>query len=212
MGRDKALVPFAGRPLIARALATLRQAGLDPAIAGARTTLEDYAPVIPDSVPASTAVSGPLAGVCAALASTTAPWCIFLPIDLPLLPASLLDCLLHRAQLCGAPITLASVNGFSQTFPAVLDSTILPLLQAELESGRNGCFAVFRSAAAALSRPLSIVPAEFLVQSGQVAHPAALPAFCWFLNVNTPADLSRAEALVMRHGVREVASDCVSLN
>lgn len=80
MGRDKALVPFAGRPLIARALATLREAGFDPVIAGARTALartalESYAAVIPD--PASAAVSGPLAGICAAMASTTARRCVF---------------------------------------------------------------------------------------------------------------------------------------
>jgi molybdenum cofactor guanylyltransferase len=206
MGRDKALVAFAGQPLIARALTTLREAGLDPAIAGARTALESYAAVIPDPVAAAAAVSGPLAGICAAMASTTARWCVFLPVDLPLLPASLLICLVRRAQLTGAPITLVSVNGFAQTFPAVLDRAVLPLLQAELEAGRNGCFAAFREATSSLNRALSIVPAEFLVQSGQVVHPAALLAFRWFLNVNTQADLGRAEALIARHG----ALDCVS--
>lgn len=211
MGRDKALVPFAGWPLIVRALATLREAGCDPAIAGARTALaqtalESYAAVIPDPAPASAAVSGPLAGICTAMASTTAQLCVFLPVDLPLLPASLLVCLFRRAQLIDAPITLVSVNGFAQTFPAVLDRAVLPLLQAEIDAGRNGCFAAFRAAASSLGRPLSIVPAEFLVLSGQAAHPASLPAFCWFLNVNTPGDLGRAETLIARHG----ALDCVS--
>jgi molybdenum cofactor guanylyltransferase len=208
MGRDKALVPLAGKPLITRALATLREAGLEPAIAGARTSLESYAPVIPDPVPASAAVAGPLSGICAAMASTTARWRVFLPIDLPLLPASLLVSLVRSAQLTGAPITLASVNGFAQTFPAVFDRSVLPLLHAELDSGRNGCFAAFRAAASSLNRTLSVVPAEFLVQSGQAVHPAALPPFCWFLNVNTPADLRRAEMLIARHG----APDCVSWN
>lgn len=208
MGRDKALVPFAGQPLIVRALATLREARLAPAIAGARAALEGYAPVIPDPVPSSAAVSGPLAGICAALASTTARWCIFLPVDLPLLPASLLAYLIRRAQLTSAPITLASVSGFAQTFPAVIDRSLLPLLQAELDSGRNGCFASFRAAASVFSRPLSIVPVEFLVQSGHVARPASLPPFRWFLNVNAPDDLRRAEALIARQG----ESDCVSWN
>jgi molybdenum cofactor guanylyltransferase len=208
MGRDKALVPFAGQPLIVRSLATLREARLDSAIAGARAALEGYAPVIPDPVPAAAAASGPLAGICAALASTTARRCIFLPIDLPLLPASLLAYLIRRAQLTGAPITLASVSGFAQTFPAVIDCFLLPLLQAELDSGRNGCFAAFRAAASVLSRPLSIVPVEFLAQSGHVAHPASLPPFRWFLNVNAPDDLRRAETLITRQG----KSDCVSWN
>ncbi len=196
MGRDKALVPFAGQPLIVRALATLRCAGFNPAIAGARTSLESYAPVIHDL--AANAGSGPLAGICAALDSTTARWSVFLPVDLPLLPASLLVWLVRRAQLTGEPISLVSVNGFRQTFPAVLDRSVLPLLQAELKSGRKGCLAAFRSASSALGRRLLAVPAEFLVQSGHVAHPAALLPFRWFLNVNTPADLHRAEALLSR--------------
>ncbi len=216
MGSDKALVPFAGQPLIARALATLREAGLEHAIAGARAQLESYAPVIPDpaSAPTSapTSAQGPLAGVCAALASSTARWCVFMPVDLPLLPATLLLYLLRHAQLTGAPVTLASVNSFAQTFPAVINRAVLPLLQSELHAGRNGCFAAFRAASSALNQPLSIVPAELLVQSGHVAHPAALPPFCWFLNVNTPGDLRRAEALLMRHGARRGASDCVSWN
>jgi molybdenum cofactor guanylyltransferase len=205
MGRDKALVAFAGQPLVVHALATIREAGFDAAIAGARTPLEGYAPVIPDPVPASAAVAGPLAGICTALATTTAGWSVFLPVDLPLLPASLLDCLVRHAQLTGAPITLASVNGFAQTFPAVLHHAVLSPLQAELDAGRNGCFAAFRAAASTLNQPLSIVPAEFLVQCGQAIHPAALPPFCWFLNVNTPAELRRAEMLLMRRGAHQAA-------
>jgi molybdopterin-guanine dinucleotide biosynthesis protein A len=39
MGEDKAPVKFAGRPLLERALAILRQAGQEARIAGARTSL-----------------------------------------------------------------------------------------------------------------------------------------------------------------------------
>ena len=52
MGSDKALLPFAGKPLIARAVATLHEAGLPGLIAGAassvRKPLAAYAPIVDD--------------------------------------------------------------------------------------------------------------------------------------------------------------------
>jgi molybdopterin-guanine dinucleotide biosynthesis protein A len=188
MGQDKALLPFAGQPLVVRALAILRQAGLPASIGGARSELASFAPVVEDAESGR----GPLSGVCAALASTSARHAVFLPVDLPLLPASLLRVLLHHARITGRAVTVPSVNGFAQTFPAVLDRAILPLLQAELAAGRLGCFAAFQAAAAALNQPVSKVAVEFLVQSGQVDHPSALPPVRWLLNVNTPADLELA--------------------
>ena len=190
MGRDKALLSFAGRPLLECALSTLRHAGLEPRIAGARSALDAFAPVVADPEPGL----GPLSGICAALASTSAPQAVFLPVDLPLLPPSLIAFLLHHAQLAGSAVTVASVSGFTQTFPAVLGRAALPALQNELKSGRRGCFAAFRAAASSLNRPISAVPVEYLAQWGGVVHPDGLPAACWFQNVNTPEDLRRAEA------------------
>jgi molybdenum cofactor guanylyltransferase len=167
MGRDKALLPFAGQPLIARALATVREAGLPAAIAGARSNLTQFAP-------------------------NTARHAVFIPVDLPLLPASLLRFLLHHARITGRAITVPAINGFAQTFPAIVDRAVLPVLQDELAAGHLGCFAAFRSAAAAANQQISAVPVELLVQSGHIEHRAGLPPAHWFLNVNTPADLERA--------------------
>jgi molybdenum cofactor guanylyltransferase len=191
MGTDKALVSLAGRPLIEHSLAILREAGLDASIAGARVSLANIAPVVADSAPGR----GPLAGVCAALASTSAQRAVLLSVDLPLIPASLISYLLHHARITGAAVTLASANGFPQTFPAVISRGALPRLSAELEAGRTGCFSAFQSASVGLERPLSVLPVEYLAQAGQAVHPAGLPAALWFLNVNTPADLERAERL-----------------
>lgn len=193
MGQDKALAAFAGEPLIAHALRILGDAGLEAAIAGARSPLQAYAHVVEDSWPDL----GPLAGICAALRWARARWCVFVPVDLPLLPASLLESLLRHAQIAGSAVTLPAINGFVQTFPAVLDRAVLPSLNAELEAGRRGCFSAFQAAAARLHRPIAVLPVELLVQSGQAAHPAGLPAFRWFLNVNTPADLRLGEVLFL---------------
>lgn len=192
MGRDKALLEFAGEPLIARALATLGQAGLRAQIVGARVALDSFAPVIQDEKPGL----GPLSGLVAALAGLKEPcrWAVFLPVDLPLLPASLIQYLLRHAQVTEQAITVASVSGFAQTFPAVVDGGALPALRTELEAGRRGCYAAFGAAAAHLGQAVDAVAVELLAQAGQAGE-GGLPAQRWFLNVNTPADLERAESL-----------------
>jgi molybdenum cofactor guanylyltransferase len=201
MGTDKALVEFRARPLIAHAIDLVRAAGLPVIIAGARSPLTSFAPVIPDS----RADSGPLEGICAALESLKvgstheavpeAPRAVFFPVDLPFLPPSLLLYLLYHARITGLAVTLPSVNGFPQTFPVVLSLDALPVLEQELSRGHCGCFAAFQAAAAALGGPISILPVEVLVQSRKISHPAALPVARWFLNVNAPGDLRRASII-----------------
>jgi molybdopterin-guanine dinucleotide biosynthesis protein A len=196
MGADKALIQLDGQALVVRALNTVREAGLTASIAGARSSLTNYAPVIEDCG------QGPLSGICAALASSSAQYAVFLPVDLPLLPASLLMFLLRHAQVTGAAVTVPSVNGFAQTFPAVVDRASLGTLQSSLTEGDGGCFTAFRAAAVQLDMPFSVVAVELLAQCGQVNHPDSLPASLWFLNVNTPQDLERAQTLLeTRHQV-----------
>jgi molybdopterin-guanine dinucleotide biosynthesis protein A len=117
---------------------------------------------------------------------------VFIPVDLPLLPASLLEYLLKDALVTCSAVTLVSVNGFAQTFPVVLRREVLPILQAELEARQGGCFSSFHTASRALGQSVRAIPVEALVQSGQVDHERGLPPFQWFLNVNAPADLERA--------------------
>ena len=193
MGKDKALVEFAGRPLVVRAVGILEQAGLVTSIAGTRSQLGQFAPVVDDLGP--NAGQGPLSGICSALAACSAQYAVFLPVDLPLMTASLIVYLLFHARVSGALVTIPVVNGFAQTFPAVVDRASLPVLQARLDAGDRGCFSAFQAVAAKSGRPLSVVPVEMLAQSGQVSHSLGLPASLWFLNVNSEKDLARAEAL-----------------
>lgn len=189
MGRDKALVQLDGQPLVAHAISCLRQAGLAVSIAGGKKSLTAFAPLLEDPQGGL----GPLSGICAALESTRSRLAVFLPVDLPMMPASLVRALLQHAAAARRAVTLASLNGFALTFPAVLDRLALPTLQSELASGRGGCLAAFRAAAAKLGESLSVLSVEMLVQTGQVADPAGHPPVRWFLNVNTEQDLRRAE-------------------
>jgi molybdopterin-guanine dinucleotide biosynthesis protein A len=189
MGADKSLVLLNGRPLVAHALGIFGQAGLAASVAGGQPRLSAFASLVEDNRPGL----GPLSGICAALASTSAQCAVFLTVDLPLLPASLVVCLLRHARITGRAITLSSVNGFAQTFPAVVNRAALRMLERELESSRGGCYSGFKAAAASLGEPAIVLPVESLIQCGQVAHPLELPAARWFLNVNTAEDLRRAE-------------------
>jgi molybdopterin-guanine dinucleotide biosynthesis protein A len=195
MGQDKALLLFAGRPLVEHALSILHQAGLPASIAGARpsarTALEAFAPVVEDAEPGL----GPLAGICAALAATSARYAVFLPVDLPLLPPALIAFLLHHTRITRQAVTVPSVAGFDQTFPVVLDRALLPALKAALDARNGRCLSAFDAAAASQGQTISAVEVEFLAQSGQVTHPLGLPPVRWFLNLNSPGDVEQAEAL-----------------
>lgn len=193
MGRDKALLTFKGTPLIRHALGILRAAGLDAAIAGAHVDLSAFAPIIPDVSPGL----GPLSGICSALAISAARYAVFLPVDLPLIPAALIVYLLRHAAITKSAFTAVSVAGFVQTFPAVIVRDAAATLNSRLHSSDRNCLAAFHAASRALSQPVSVLPVEWLLQAGQISHALALPAFQWFLNVNTPNDLVRAESLVL---------------
>lgn len=189
MGRDKALTELQGESLIVHALRLLRGAGLPAAIAGAKSDLHSYGPVLED------AGAGPLGGICAALASTQAAYSVFVSVDMPLLPVALVSVMVEDARLTDAAVVVASVHGFAETFPAVVSRELLPVLQMELQKGNDGCFSALRAAAETMSKPFRVLAVENLVQCGRLDD---LPLFSadWFLNVNRPCDLERAESLL----------------
>jgi molybdenum cofactor guanylyltransferase len=211
MGRDKALVELAGRPLIVWALDALRQtnpdvlcgAGLQVRIAGARSHLGSFAEMIPDREEDS----GPLGGICTALAATEAKLAVFLPVDLPLVPPELIAYLAWDATMTGCMVTLASVNSYPQVFPAVVRRNALAVLENELHNGVAGCFAGFQATAASAGEPLRMIAAESLAQTGHVEHLLGVPPARWFHNVNSPGELARAEKWLDR----VIAQDRVSL-
>jgi molybdenum cofactor guanylyltransferase len=193
MGSDKAKLELAGEPLVVRALDILRNAGLQPAIAGSRSSLSEYAPVIEDAAYAQG--MGPLSGICAALRSTTARFAAFFPVDQPFMQPSLIAFMMSYARLTESLITVAAVSGYTQTFPAVIDRKAMHFLEGQLRSRKRGCLSAFELAAEAHAQRLAILRTELLVQSGHISHPASLPSAFWFLNLNSPHDFMRAEKL-----------------
>jgi molybdopterin-guanine dinucleotide biosynthesis protein A len=198
MGTDKALVQFHGRPLLEIALATLQAAGLPARIAGRRTPLSSLNPAIPDQIPDVIPESGPLGGIHAALSASTARWNLFLPVDMPLMPASLLRALLDRATLTAAPITALRLNGRLEPLPVVLDRAILPHLAGLLTQGQRACRIAWQSIPESFGAALDAPAVETLRAICHCVDPHGLPPVHWFQSANTPADLALLHRLTTR--------------
>jgi len=179
-------VLFNNVPLIQHALQILAAASLPAQIAGSRISLAKFAEEIPDTFPES----GPLGGIHAGLAASRSDWNLFLPVDLPLMPASLLALLLQRAELTGAPVAVAKLNGRIEPFPVVLHRSTLPQIAHLLQSGQTACHVAWQTIPPALNAQLDAIAVENLVQCGQCSHPLGLPPFFWFQSANTPAELA----------------------
>lgn len=190
MGSDKALALFAGRPLIAVVVETLAAAGLSAQIAGSRSPLAAYAPEIPDTWKSNSGSAGPLAGIQAALSVSQSEWNVFVTVDCPLIPASLLRCLIDRAILTRSPVTVASLNGRLEPFPVVLHRNSLRVIEAMLENGERACQAAWRAICSEQDKSMQLVAVENLIQCEQLCHPLCLPPACWFQSANTPDELN----------------------
>jgi molybdopterin-guanine dinucleotide biosynthesis protein A len=93
MGADKAFAMLNGRTLLERALDLARAVTVDVAIVGAASKFNQYAPVVEDVFPNC----GPLAGIHAALQSSTTDLNLILAVDVPFITTELLGYLLSQA-------------------------------------------------------------------------------------------------------------------
>lgn len=185
MGRDKALLDFGGRPLIEHAVALLRGIGFDPRICGSRPDLARFASIVPDNHPGC----GPLAGIEAALSASGSDLNLFLPVDLPLLPAAFLRWMVERATNTNAAATLPLFGGRPQPLCAVYSRRLLRGIHAALAAGSLKMITAIETAAAALGEPIDAFHVESvaaaLIPETWPPHP---PVQDWFRNINTPAD------------------------
>ncbi len=186
MGADKALELCAGKRLIQIALSALAEVDVTARIAGSRTSLSAFAVEIPDIFPNA----GPMGGILSGLTASASALSLFLPVDLPLMPASLLANLLMRARITGAPVTATSLNGRLEPFPVVLHRSVLGPLTRLLQSGQTACHRAWQTIPAELESVADIVSVEILTQAGQCQHPLGLPPAIWFHSANTPSDLA----------------------
>jgi molybdenum cofactor guanylyltransferase len=169
MGQDKALMRVGGRTLLEQALEKLPGAR----IAGARSDLSAFASVIPDIHPDC----GPLSGIEAALAASHSTFNVFLPVDMPLLPATFLTWMLQRAQITGSLATIPRINGQPQPLCAVYQRDLLPSISSALSRGDYKVMPAVGQA--------DLFDVEMLAST---SLEIATPVYRWFHNCNTPED------------------------
>ena len=178
MGRDKALIPLAGRPLIAHVLE--RAAPLGDEVLVTTNSPGDYAflglRLVADERPGA----GALAGLQTALRAALHEVVLVLACDLPFLSVPLLEHMLRLAPQADAVIP----RWHSELEPlhAVYRRACLPAIDLALAEGRQ--------------RMISFLPAirATIIEEDQVA--VFDPLGLTFFNINTPDDLQTAERIL----------------
>ncbi|PYQ00726.1 MAG: molybdenum cofactor guanylyltransferase [Acidobacteria bacterium] len=131
MGRDKALLPWAGTTLLEHALARLRAVcGEVQILAGAEARYTGHGAVVQLDIVRD---AGPLGGVHAGLLSLDVALGVFLGVDTPLVPSALLGALLAQAE--GFDAVVPVVGGWPEPLCAVYRATCLDAVQRRLEAG-----------------------------------------------------------------------------
>lgn len=165
MGRDKALLPFRGTPLVRSVARSVELAAGSAVLVGdpQRYGALGY-PVVPDLYPGE----GPLGGILSALNHTAATVNLVTACDLPELSAGFLETLLDAAEATTADALVpVGPSGRPEPLCAVYHRRSLDTLERAFAAGT-------RAIAAAL-QDLRII-----------AFPVTEPAY--FQNVNTPQD------------------------
>jgi molybdenum cofactor guanylyltransferase len=213
MGRDKALLELAGKPLILRAVVKLRRVCMDVSVLGANGELDAYAPLVRDVHPDC----GPMGGMEAALLHSPYEWNLFMPVDVPFLPTKFLDMWvrgLHRDSRRGTRVMMFEVDGLPQPALSLVHREVLPFLTAALEAGRYKLMPVLEEACEALSVRAGRLPGVGMwclpymggLHSEGFTGPGAYwqnttdaqerNERMWFANLNTPEDFAEAERFV----------------
>ncbi len=190
MGRDKATLLYRGRTLLEQACLLLEGAGFTVAIAGVRPGRTGAGGAVPDRFPQS----GPLGGIEAALSTLEhepGQPVLFVPVDLPLLPAVFLDLLWSRAARTGALATIPWCGGRPQPLCAVYHSSLLGGIRQALVDGNRKVMQGIVDLAGAERGGLDQFRVEALAPAEAGQDPRWWRASEWFTNLNSPADYER---------------------
>lgn len=177
-GRDKGLVEVAGRPMIEYVLEALRPQ-VNTVLINANRNMETYArygaAVIPDALPG---FHGPLAGMASGMGAAHTPLIMTVPCDSPFVPTDLVQRLASAKQDANAEIAVAHDGKRMQPVFSMLDTALLNALETFLGRGERKIDRWFAE------HRITIVDFSDRPET--------------FINVNTPEEVSRVEAII--HG------------
>ncbi|MDW5266779.1 MULTISPECIES: molybdenum cofactor guanylyltransferase [Acidobacteriaceae] len=206
MGRDKALLELAGKPLVLRAVQKLRRVCAEVSILGNREELEAYAPLVRDLHEGC----GPLGGIEAALAHSTRAWNLLMAVDMPFLPVGFLDAWIGSViERQHTRVALFTVDGRPQPALCLVHKEVAPFVNGAIQRGEFKLFPVLMDAAMQLAGRFGVELNETLLNfpwsgdleavegglNGWVPTEAQRgAAHLWFANLNTPEEFGAAES------------------
>ncbi|MEW6569361.1 MAG: molybdenum cofactor guanylyltransferase [Chloroflexota bacterium] len=180
MGRDKGLVPLAGKPLIQHLLD--RVAGLGDEILVTTNRPDDYAflgvRLASDPVPGA----GALAGLHTALEAARGQTVIVLACDMPFVSRPLLEHLLKLARQGEAQVVVPRRGREYEPLHAVYARACLAAIEAAQAAGEGRMISFFSRVRVAAVEEDELVRYD--------------PEGLSFFNVNTPEDLAQAERIL----------------
>jgi molybdopterin-guanine dinucleotide biosynthesis protein A len=171
MGRDKAFLEFDGQTLLDRALNLLAGSCPSVAIVGDPARFPNYERVVADVFPGC----GPLAGIHAALAHSSAGLNLVLAVDMPWVSLELLAFLFATAESNHATVNVPRIGHGLQPLCAVYRPQFLPVAERALREGNYKVDAAFAAVSTRIIEAAELAAAGFSERN--------------FVNVNTPADL-----------------------
>jgi molybdopterin-guanine dinucleotide biosynthesis protein A len=175
MGADKAFLEFRGRTLLERALAVLGRVCPSVAIVGDPIRFSSYGSVIEDLYPGC----GPLAGIHAALARSSAELNLMLAVDMPFVSEELLAYLFSAAEESGAVVTVPRTRKGLQPLCAVYRREFTNVADLALQKGHYKIDALFPGLSIRIVEEAELEKAGFSERN--------------FFNINTPEDERTAD-------------------
>ena len=171
MGRDKAFLELAGKPLVLHAVVKLRRVCMEVSILGNNPALDAYSPLVRDVHPDC----GPMGGMEAALLHSRYDWNLFLPVDVPFLPTAYLWCWVgqtlpdesgrHHMGPVGselrrddARVRMFTVDGEPQPTLALVHREVRPFLTEALVREEYKLFPVLEKACREISVRKGLLP------------------------------------------------------
>ena len=144
MGRAKALLTLAGRPLVEHAVTKLRRLCAKVAILSNNEELAGFAPIVKDRQPDC----GPMSGIEAALTHASYDWSLILPVDVPFVPTAMLRGWMERVLRDPRNrLAMFHVGDVPQPTLLLVHREIAPYLTLALAQGRYKLYPELRAAA-----------------------------------------------------------------
>ncbi|MCU1297478.1 MAG: molybdenum cofactor guanylyltransferase [Acidobacteriaceae bacterium] len=174
MGTDKAFLKLGGVTLLGHALDLARSVAVRVCIVGDKAKFSAFGDIVEDVY----IDCGPLGGIQAALAHTTAELNFILGVDLPFVDQAFIEYLFTRAHNAAAVVTVPRTGSGFQPLCAVYRKEFAGVAEKSLLAGRNKIDSLFAEVSTEL------ISEEELLTAGFSAD--------MFRNLNTPADWEQA--------------------